>query len=105
VANDALDLVQTVQGLDTDRVLVRILQNMVVLDADENTPLETILDVMSEVNRSAPGVGGPYEPDDFVHALGISHDFMTDETHGLERLYDVVQNRCVDMSCPPEVGP
>ncbi len=105
VANDALDLVQTVQGLDDDRVLVQILQSLVVLDDDEGTPLETILDVMSEINRTRPGVGGPYEPEDFESALGTSRDFMRDEFHGLERLYDVVQNRCIDMSCPEAVGP
>ena len=105
VANDALDLVQTVQGIDDERVLVRILQNLVVLDDEESTPLETILDVMSEINRTEPGVGGPYEPEDFESALGASRDFMRDETHGLERLYDVVQNRCIDMSCPEGVGP
>jgi hypothetical protein len=105
VANDALDLVQTVQGLDEDRVLTQILRNLVVLDADENTPLETILDVMSEINRTTPGAGGAYEPEDYERALGTSRDFMRDDDHGLERLYDVVQNRCIDMSCPPEVGP
>jgi len=105
VANDALDLVQTIQGLDDNRVLMRILQGMVVLDADENTPLETILDVMSEINRTRPGVGGDYEPEDFQSAFGTATDFMRDDFHGLERLYDVVQNRCIDMSCPPEVGP
>jgi hypothetical protein len=105
VTNDALDLVQTVQDLDENRVLVQILQNLVVLDADEGTPLETILDVMSEVNRASPGAGGAYESTDYESALGTARDFMRDEDRGLERLYDVVQNRCIDQECPPEVGP
>lgn len=105
VTNDALDLVQTVQELDENRVLVRILRNLVVLDADEGTPLETILDVMSEVNRASPGAGGVYEATDYASALRSARDFMRDEDHGLERLYDVVQNRCVDRECLPEVGP
>jgi hypothetical protein len=105
VTNDALDLVQTLQDLDDDRVLVRLLQNLVSLDADEGTPLETILDVMSEVNRASPGAGGAYESVDYESALGTARDFMRDEDRGLERLYRVVQNRCIDQECPPEVGP
>lgn len=104
VANDALDLVRTVQGLDEDEVLVQILQALVTLDDDEGTALETILDVMSEINRVSPDEGGDYESSDYEQALDTTRDFLRDDFHGLERLYDVVQHRCVEGPCSDGAG-
>lgn len=105
VAADALDLVRRVRELDEGRVLSRILRSLVALDEDEWTPLQTILDVMGEVNRARPGAGGDFEPGDYRHGFDLATDFMRDDTRGLERLYSVVRNRCLEMRCRPEIGP
>lgn len=99
---DALDLVQDIQAVDDDRTLRRILQNAVSLPAagDPVTPLETILDVIAEVNRAAPNAGGSLRADDYRAVFGEVTDFMLDEDHGLERLNGVVQHR----RCFPEHG-
>ena len=99
---DALDLVQDIQAVDEDRTLRRILQNAVSLPAagDPVTPLETILDVIAEVNRAAPNAGGSLRADDYRAVFGQVTDFMLDEDHGLERLNGVVQHR----RCFPEHG-
>ena len=93
MAFDALGLLREIQAVDDASTLPAILRNLVSLQADESTPLETILDVISEVNRVAPGVGGAYDPDDYRTMFGEMTGAMDDTRHGMERLYDVVQER------------
>jgi hypothetical protein len=95
VVDDVLGLAREIQRADDRRTLPRLLANLVRIsdDADEVTPLEEILDVMREVNRAVPGDRGAYLPDDYRSAIGHATDFLRDEHHGLERLYDVVQER------------
>lgn len=95
VATDALGLVRELQGIDANHVLHRLLVNAVALPADgsDQTPLEVILDVMSQINRTTPGDTSDYQPSDYGHALGEATGFMRDDRRGLERLYQVVQHR------------
>jgi hypothetical protein len=95
VTTDALGLVRELQGIDESHVLRRLLANLVAIpeDGDETTPLETILDVLGEVNRAEPGAGGAYEVRDYEALFGEVTGFMLDERRGMERLYQVVQNR------------
>jgi hypothetical protein len=94
VASDALGLVRELQGIDTRHVLPTLLANLVAFPTgSDEAPLETILDVMSEVNRAHPGAGGDYDVPDYHEALSQTTGFMLDERRGMERLYQVVQNR------------
>ncbi|MCB9591756.1 MAG: hypothetical protein H6719_03395 [Sandaracinaceae bacterium] len=99
---DALDLVNDIADVDDERTLRQILQNAVALpdSGDPVTPLETIIDVIAEVNRATPNEGGSLRADDIRAVLGQTTDFMLDEDHGLERLNVVVQHR----NCFPEAG-
>ena len=99
---DSLDLVQDIGEVDLARTLPSILQNAVAQPAegDPVTPLETILDVIAEVNRASPNAGGSLSADDYRSMLGHVTDFITDPDHGLERLTGVVQQR----QCFPEQG-
>lgn len=99
---DALDLVHDISDVDDERTLRRVLQNAVAIpeSGDEVTPLETILDVIAEVNRARPNAGGSLDGTDIRAVIGQTTDFMLDEDHGLERLNAVVQQR----SCFPEAG-
>lgn len=92
---DALRLLREIQRADDRRTLREILRRFVEVsdDADERTPLEEILDVMSEVNRVVPGDRSDVGPEDFRVAIGHTTAFLRDERRGLERLYDVIQER------------
>lgn len=96
VGYDALTLLREIRGFDRNRMLRALLRNLVQLRPDETTPLETILDVMNEVNRAEPGAGGPFLPADYRAEFGQMTDFMDDERRGMERLYDVIQARVVE---------
>lgn len=95
VAGDGLGLIREIQDLDDRNTLRQILANLVQLDDGEDaiTPLEEILDVMGEINRATPGAGGSFQAEDYRAAMGSTREFVTDDRRGLERLYDVVQNR------------
>lgn len=99
---DLLALVREIQDVDEERTLRTILANAASIPAegDPITPLETIIDVIAEVNRAEPNAGGSLGPDDYRAVIGHVTDFMTDPDHGLERLTAVVQQR----RCFPEEG-
>ncbi len=99
---DTLALLRDVQDVDDERMLRTLLQNAVQLPAegDEVTPLETIIDVITEVNRATPSEGTSLRADDYRAVIGNVTDYMTDERRGLERLTRVVQQR----ECFPEQG-
>ncbi|MFO0681471.1 MAG: hypothetical protein U0234_05455 [Sandaracinus sp.] len=94
-AYDALGLVRELQGIDSRHVLHRLLSNLVALPADgsEETPLEVILDVLSQINRTTPGDTSDYTAGDYREALGQASGFMRDDRRGMERLYQVLQHR------------
>jgi hypothetical protein len=99
---DTLRLLRDVQDVDDERTLRTLLQNAVQIpsEGDEVTPLETILDVIAEVNRATPNEGSSLRADDYRSVLGNVTDYMLDERRGLERLTAVVQQR----QCFPEQG-
>ncbi len=73
----------------------RQLSNLVTLPESGRgeTPLETILDVVAEVNRVDPGLGTSLRSDDHRAVLTTAHEFLTDQDRGLERIYNVIQSR------------
>lgn len=99
---DALRLMRDIGEVDRERTLPALLQNAVALPSEGEpiTPLETILDVLAEVNRAEPNAGGTLRADDYRSVLGHVTDFILDEDRGLERLTAVVQER----QCFPEEG-
>ncbi len=97
-ADETLDLLRQVNGLDDRHATHSVLGNLVALPetGEQITPLETLIDVLTEVNRASPGVGGSLDAGDYRRILGTSGDFFTDPDHGMERLYRVVQQRELD---------
>ncbi len=93
--DDTLTLIRRVDALDDRRALLAVLANVVSLpdDGEAETPLETLVDVIAEVNRHSPGAGGPLDAADHRRILETTRDFLRDEDRGLERLYRVVQER------------
>lgn len=89
-----LDLVRDIQGVDERKVLKEMMANMVALpEGDKESPIETIIDVITEINRATPNAGGHLTTQDYHEILDRTHNFLSDEDHGLERLYKVIQSR------------
>ncbi len=99
---DSLVLVRDIQDVDDARTLRKILQNVSALPetGEPVTPLETIIDVIAEVNRATPNEPGSLRADDYLSVFGQVTDFIRSDEHGLERLTAVVQQR----QCFPEQG-
>jgi hypothetical protein len=94
-ADALLDLLRAARPLDPENVLQRVLSGLVALPAagDVETPLETIVDVVTEVNRAAPGAGTTMDAEDHRAVLRRVQDTLRDEERGVERLYRVIQER------------
>ena len=92
--DETMDLLREIQVVDERRTMKAMMANMVALPAgEEETPLEVILDVIAEVNRRDPGAGGPMTVEDHHDTFSRAHDFLTSESRGMERLYQVIQQR------------
>lgn len=96
--DETLTLVREIAAVDDQRTLTAILSNAVSLPEGTlaETPLETLIDVLAEINRVEPNSGGPMRADDHRDVLNTATEFMLDEDRGLERIFDVVQNRTVE---------
>ncbi|MBO6937250.1 MAG: hypothetical protein JJ863_19925 [Deltaproteobacteria bacterium] len=96
--DETLALLRDIVDVDERETLPVVLRNLVSLPPETSgeTPLEIIIDVVAEVNRARPGIGGAMLADDHAEVLGTAHDYLTDEYRGLERMWDVVQNRTIN---------
>ncbi len=95
--DETLTLVREIAEVDDNRTLTAILSNAVALpEGSLETPLETLIDAMAEINRVEPNSGGPMRADDHRDVLNTATEFMLDEDRGLERIFDVVQNRTIE---------
>ncbi len=96
--DETLALMREIVDVDERETLPVLLRNLVSLPPETGgeTPLEIIIDVVAEVNRARPGDGTPMLADDHAEVLGTAHEYLTDEYRGLERMWDVVQNRQID---------
>ncbi len=93
--DETMDLMRAMADIDDRHTLPAILSNLVTLPESGRgeTPLETILDVVAEVNRVDPGLGTSLRSDDHRAVLTTAHEFLTDQDRGLERIYNVIQSR------------
>ncbi|MAQ19456.1 MAG: hypothetical protein CMN30_32235 [Sandaracinus sp.] len=94
-----ITLLQDVADLDDRETMPVILRNLVSLPPETGgeTPLEVLVDVVAEVNRARPGDGTPMLADDHEAVLQSTHEYLSDEYRGLERIFDVVQHRTLDV--------
>jgi hypothetical protein len=95
----ATALMRDVLRVDEYSSLSVLLQNLVTTheahQQGKETPLETLVDVVAEVNRANPDVdqGKQMRAADFKTTFEQLRSFLLDERRGLERLYDIVQHR------------
>jgi len=82
---------------DDTGTLAKLLGRTVSLDpkhaGGKVVPLETLIDVLAEVNRATPAAGGPMDRNDLKVMLAQVSDFLSSKTDGMERMYQIIQNR------------
>ncbi|WP_394842571.1 hypothetical protein LZC95_36580 [Pendulispora brunnea] len=80
--------------LDPNQVLTMALQNLVTPIAGRplETPLDVILDTISEVNRSDPDDTSNLRQDDYASITRNVSEFLLDPQRGLEQFYEIVRN-------------
>lgn len=95
--DESLTLMREVINVDERETLAAVLRNVVSLpeSGDAETPLETIIDVIAEVNRVSPGAGGSMDAEDHRRVFEETEAYILGQERGLERLYDVVQSRTI----------
>lgn len=78
-----------------DRILKNLVTPMDPKDPLSQTPIEVILDVVSEVNRLNADLtaSAPLDAGDYEMVFRVVRDFMTSRTRGMEQLYEIVRHR------------
>lgn len=88
-----LTLMNKAHGLDTKKALLTILRNLYKQDTDGIYPASTLADVLSELNRAQPGVGGALQGADYKSILGEVQNFLIDDQRGFTHFLGIVKNR------------
>lgn len=86
---------------DTQQVLATILRNAYQEHSPGKSPMQTLLDLITEIHRQQPGVGTPYSGPDFQEAFKQAREFLGDQRTGLEKFFEIVKLRCGG-PCPTE---
>lgn len=88
-----LTLMNKAHAADTNKALLTILRNLYRQGADGVYPASTLADVLSELNRAAPGQGGPLSGDDYKSILHEAQGFLIDDQRGFTRFLQIVKAR------------
>jgi hypothetical protein len=91
--NDQLTLVKKSHDLDVKRALLTVLRNLYQQNAMGGYPASDLADILSELNRAHPGMGGPLAAEDYKSILGEVRDFLLDDQRGFTRFLDIVKAR------------
>ena len=81
---------------DPNQILPQILARLVTPMTDSTgrqtqTPLEVILDVIADVNRTDPSQTNKLQPPDYGAVTSQVNDFLTNKQFGLEQFYEIVR--------------
>ena len=74
--------------------LTRILRNAYQEQIPGKSPVQTLLDLATELHRVRPGEGTAYGGADFAEAFRQSRDFLANQETGLEKFFQIVKSRC-----------
>jgi hypothetical protein len=86
-------LIKRAHDLDTNKAFLTIARNLYKQDANGIYPASNLADVLSELNRAAPGQGGDLNGDDYKSILGEVQGFLTDDQRGFTRFLNIVKAR------------
>ncbi len=104
VLGETLQLLGEAQKQDDNRTLSGILRRLATnpassaSDGDDviESRLETLLDVIGEVNRARPGETSSLQSADYQEVFRQMAEFFLSEERGMERLYQVIQHRRIE---------
>lgn len=88
-----LTLIKRAHDLDTNKAFLTIARNLYKQGADGVYPASNLADVLSELNRAAPGQGGPLGGDDYKSILSEVKGFLIDDQRGFTRFLNIVKAR------------
>lgn len=89
-----LGFIADANTLDNTRVTTRLLERLVAMRPPAGeTAFEALIDIAGEVNRMTPGQGGRWSVADYSAVLKIVREYLLDEDYGVERLYQLIENR------------
>jgi hypothetical protein len=95
IVDAEVTLVKRSHDLDADRALLTVLRNLYRPGTNGVHPASDLADIVSELNRVAPGHGGDLDASDEQSWLGEVRDFLNDNQRGFMRFVKIVQNRSV----------
>lgn len=88
-----LTLMKRAHDVDSAKALLTILRNLYRQGSDGIYPASTLGDILSELNRAAPGQGGPLSGDDYRSVLKEVQTFLIDDQRGFTRFLQIVKAR------------
>jgi hypothetical protein len=88
-----LTLMKKAHDVDTAKALLTILRNLYRQGSDGVYPASNLGDVLSELNRAAPGQGGPLSGEDYRSILREVKGFLIDDQRGFTRFLQIVKAR------------
>jgi hypothetical protein len=82
--------------VDPNQILSQVLTNLVTpmtnaTGQQTETPLEVIIDVITDVNRADPSQTSKLQPGDYAAVSGQVNDFLLNPQFGLEQFYEIVR--------------
>lgn len=90
----ALELLSATAVLDVGATLPQLLAHLVATPTSTSEPgIEVITDVLYEVNRLDPGAKTAMSASDLEAVFETLVDFSRDDERGLERLFELIENR------------
>ena len=95
----ALRFLKPAIAADKKKNLSTVLRNTAKEQSPGKSPVQTLLDVASEVHRLKPGAGTPYLPQDFANVFKESRDFLEHGETGLAKFFEIIKNRCGGTPC------
>jgi hypothetical protein len=91
-SHGVLMLKRTVE-IDQDGVGLDMFERSFETQSDQTIPIFTVFDVIADYFRSDPTAGGPYSEQDYRRVFNGFAEWLDDDVHGMEQLYDIIETR------------
>ncbi len=91
-SHGVLMLKRTVE-IDEDGVGLEMFERSFSTQPDQTIPIFEIFDVIAAYFREDPAAGGAYSEQDYRRVFNGFADWLDDDVHGMEQLYDILETR------------
>lgn len=86
-------VLQQVMEIDQDEVGIRLIRRALATNESGESPIGVLGRLIREINRRVPGSNQPRTAADLEHHYENLSDFIRDDLHGLERVFELIQQR------------